>query len=145
MKICRPFGLVLKQSFKNFAFWPQIFSLTARRKLHFIGSLAVTPLAKRTLRRVIRIVFRLCRPNGLVCPLNRCYHFYGNTYQLLLSFKLNLCRFLSLKLAGVAGFEPTHARVKVSCLTTWRHPTIFLRVIYSICKLYSLQMQWWTF
>ncbi len=25
-------------------------------------------------------------------------------------------------LAGVAGFEPTNARVKVSCLTTWRHP-----------------------
>ena len=25
-------------------------------------------------------------------------------------------------LAGVAGFEPTNARVKVSCLTAWRHP-----------------------
>ena len=25
-------------------------------------------------------------------------------------------------LAGVAGFEPTDARVKVLCLTTWRHP-----------------------
>ena len=27
-------------------------------------------------------------------------------------------------LAGVAGFEPTHARVKVSCLTAWLHPNI---------------------
>ena len=25
-------------------------------------------------------------------------------------------------LAGVAGFEPTHARVKVWCLTAWLHP-----------------------
>ena len=25
-------------------------------------------------------------------------------------------------MAGVAGFEPTNARVKVLCLTTWRHP-----------------------
>ena len=30
-------------------------------------------------------------------------------------------------LAGVAGFEPTNARVKVSCLTAWRHPIILLR------------------
>ena len=29
-----------------------------------------------------------------------------------------------LKLAGVAGFEPTNARVKVWCLTAWRHPNI---------------------
>ncbi len=27
-------------------------------------------------------------------------------------------------MAGVAGFEPTHARVKVWCLTAWRHPTV---------------------
>lgn len=33
-------------------------------------------------------------------------------------------------LAGVAGFEPTHAAVKVLCLTAWRHPNI---IIYS-CK-----------
>ena len=25
-------------------------------------------------------------------------------------------------MAGVAGFEPTDARVKVSCLTTWLYP-----------------------
>ena len=29
-------------------------------------------------------------------------------------------------LAGVAGFEPTHARVKVSCLTAWLHPNIIV-------------------
>ena len=28
----------------------------------------------------------------------------------------------SRRLAGVAGFEPTHAGVKVPCLTAWRHP-----------------------
>ena len=27
-------------------------------------------------------------------------------------------------LAGVAGFEPTNAGVKVQCLTAWRHPNI---------------------
>ena len=29
-----------------------------------------------------------------------------------------------LFLAGMAGFEPTNARVKVWCLTAWRHPNI---------------------
>ena len=28
-------------------------------------------------------------------------------------------------LAGMAGFEPTNARVKVWCLTAWRHPNIW--------------------
>ena len=27
-------------------------------------------------------------------------------------------------MAGVAGFEPTNAGVKVPCLTAWRHPNI---------------------
>ena len=25
-------------------------------------------------------------------------------------------------LAGVAGFEPTNAGIKIQCLTAWRHP-----------------------
>ncbi len=25
-------------------------------------------------------------------------------------------------MAGVAGFEPTHDRIKTCCLTAWRHP-----------------------
>ena len=29
-----------------------------------------------------------------------------------------------IKLAGVAGFEPTNAGVKVRCLTAWRHPKV---------------------
>ena len=34
-------------------------------------------------------------------------------------------------LAGVAGFEPTNAAVKVLCLTAWRHPNIkFLTKFY---------------
>ena len=28
-------------------------------------------------------------------------------------------------MAGMAGFEPTNARVKVWCLTAWRHPNAF--------------------
>ena len=36
------------------------------------------------------------------------------------SFKSIAKRFL----AGVAGFEPTRARVKVLCLTAWRHPNV---------------------
>ena len=27
-------------------------------------------------------------------------------------------------MAGMAGFEPTNARVKVWCLTAWRHPNV---------------------
>ena len=30
---------------------------------------------------------------------------------------------LAAILAGVAGFEPTNAGVKVPCLTAWRYPT----------------------
>ena len=30
----------------------------------------------------------------------------------------------TLMMAGMAGFEPTHTRVKVWCLTAWRHPNI---------------------
>ena len=28
-------------------------------------------------------------------------------------------------LAGVVGFEPTNARVRVWCLTAWRYPNIY--------------------
>ena len=30
-------------------------------------------------------------------------------------------------MAGMAGFEPTNARVKVWCLTAWRHPYIYIK------------------
>ena len=30
-------------------------------------------------------------------------------------------------MAGMAGFEPTHAGVKVLCLTAWRHPHVIVR------------------
>ena len=30
------------------------------------------------------------------------------------------------RVAGVAGFEPTNAGIKIPCLTAWRHPCIFL-------------------
>ena len=33
----------------------------------------------------------------------------------------------SSDVAGLAGFEPTHTRVKVWCLTTWRQPSICAR------------------
>ena len=29
---------------------------------------------------------------------------------------------VDLSMAGVAGFEPANAKVKVSCLTAWRYP-----------------------
>ena len=29
---------------------------------------------------------------------------------------------INLQVAGVAGFGPANAKVKVSCLTAWRHP-----------------------
>ena len=33
-----------------------------------------------------------------------------------------VCRFATLPVAGVDGFEPSAAGVKVLCLTAWRHP-----------------------
>ena len=58
-------------------------------------------------------------------------------FRRFLKFRLFICEkpaysagFLPLHLfcqqglAGVAGFEPTHARVKVWCLTAWRHPNM---------------------
>ena len=35
----------------------------------------------------------------------------------------------TLIMAGMAGFEPTNARVKVWCLTAWRHPNVLNFVI----------------
>ena len=35
-------------------------------------------------------------------------------------------------MAGMAGFEPTDARVKVWCLTAWRHPNIHNNNYYTI-------------
>ena len=32
----------------------------------------------------------------------------------------------TLKMAGVAGFEPTNDGVRVRCLTAWRHPNAFI-------------------
>ena len=39
-----------------------------------------------------------------------------------------------LNLAGVAGFEPTRARVKVSCLTAWRHPNEIFNLFESVLR-----------
>ena len=36
---------------------------------------------------------------------------------------MTACIHLAAILAGVAGFEPTSAGVKVPCLTAWRYPT----------------------
>ncbi len=45
-------------------------------------------------------------------------------------------------LAGMAGFEPTTARVKVWCLTAWRHPIIFVPKYYTtvwpVCQQFLL-------
>ena len=35
----------------------------------------------------------------------------------------------TLIMAGMAGFEPTNAGVKVPCLTAWRHPNAYLCII----------------
>ena len=47
-------------------------------------------------------------------------------------------------MAGVAGFEPTNARVKVVCLTTWLHPYVcdsFVLDIFSCRKeIYLFEM-----
>ena len=37
---------------------------------------------------------------------------------------------ISFCLAGVAGFEPTHARIKILCLTAWRHPNDLVSLIW---------------
>ena len=49
-------------------------------------------------------------------------------------------------LAGVAGFEPTNTRVKVWCLTAWRHPYIGLFwkaiLLYHAKPVVSSAFQW---
>ena len=35
----------------------------------------------------------------------------------------------AFRLAGMAGFEPTNARVKVWCLTAWLHPNMTVDVV----------------
>ena len=35
-------------------------------------------------------------------------------------------------MAGMAGFGPTNAGVKVLCLTAWRHPIIITVIFYHI-------------
>ena len=42
-------------------------------------------------------------------------------------------------MAGVAGFEPTDARVKVSCLTTWLYPNIKLNGVNSGTRTHDFQ------
>ena len=42
-------------------------------------------------------------------------------------------------MAGMAGLEPTNARVKVWCLTTWRHPNVCPGKV----RLYQLKKMGW--
>ncbi len=44
----------------------------------------------------------------------KLFYFYLKSYKKIRPRRTNL--------AGVAGFEPTHAGVKVPCLTAWLHP-----------------------
>ena len=44
----------------------------------------------------------------------KLFYFYLKSYKKIRPQGTNL--------AGVAGFEPTHAGVKVPCLTAWLHP-----------------------
>ena len=39
--------------------------------------------------------------------------------------------------AGVAGFEPTNAAVKVLCLTAWRHPNIKLVIYFDYPEIFK--------
>ena len=45
-----------------------------------------------------------------------------NTYQQII-IDLLKSKFALFILAGVVGFEPTHAGVRGQCLTAWRYPT----------------------
>ena len=42
-------------------------------------------------------------------------------------------------MAGVAGFEPTDARVKVSCLTTWLYPNVIYNGVNSGTRTHDFQ------
>ena len=55
--------------------------------------------------------------NGQKSILYKSYSLPLVKVQILKGFKL-----VSLRLAGVAGFEPTDAGIKIPCLTAWRHP-----------------------
>jgi hypothetical protein len=58
---------------------------------------------------------RMCGSGLQAILSNRCSHPAG-PYAL---YYLSLIRLI---LAGPAGFEPTNARIKTWCLTTWRRP-----------------------
>ena len=46
---------------------------------------------------------------------------------------------VNLVMAGVAGFEPTDARVKVSCLTTWLYPNSIINGVNSGTRTHDFQ------
>ena len=54
--------------------------------------------------------------------IGRLYCYYSILYYL---WRGKINDFYQIFLAGMAGFEPTNARVKVWCLTAWRHPNVF--------------------
>ena len=71
---------------------------------------------------LLLLFFFLC-VNLLLCNCQT----WQPPFRILLSNKDN--KITRLKsghlLAGVGGFEPPHARVKVWCLTAWLHPNIY--------------------
>src|SRR5690554_1330472 len=44
-------------------------------------------------------------------------------------------------MAGVAGFEPAHAGVRVPCLTAWRHPSMVERTGFEPVKAEPADLQ----
>ena len=63
-------------------------------------------------KAALRLLFRFGDPAGIRTP------------DTLLKRQV-LCRLSYwIKLAGLAGFEPADARVKVWCLTAWRQPNV---------------------
>ena len=61
------------------------------------------------MERVMRIELTTSAWKAEVLPLN-----YTRMYKVLLLLSLAI-----KKMAGLAGFEPTHVAVKVRCLTAW--------------------------
>ena len=59
------------------------------------------------------------------CSLDNIVNFFINKKAAQTLPERGFIFILQIKLAGLAGFEPTNDGVKVHCLTTWRQPNIY--------------------
>ena len=90
------------------------------QKMHFAGSnLSTDPKYPKCIYKILKN-FRVEKSGEISRNLR-----FSCALALFSCLHLNQTRIM----AGMAGFEPTDAGVKVPCLTAWRHPNMMYRSI----------------